>query len=115
MTPNLGRSTASALKAADISQRKLSEITGISQPTLSRIIAGQRTAKMPEIMLIADATGFTTAQLLGTGIEDRVQYAARAVNGSTMEDSRRRLLYFIELDSYLEDQAIPTQPGAGTL
>ena len=62
---------------------------------------------MTEIIRIADATGCTVAQLTGTAIADRVQYAARATNGSAMEKMRQRLLHFIELDAYLDDQAIP--------
>jgi transcriptional regulator with XRE-family HTH domain len=48
-----------ARAAAGLSQRALADQTGISQPTLSRIIAGDRVAKMPEIMTIAWATGHT--------------------------------------------------------
>ena len=96
-----------ALSSAGLSQRKLADQTGISQTTISRIIAGQRAPKMPELILIAEATGFTLAQLTGSSASDRVQYAARAVDGSDMEDMRQRLLFFIELDTYLDDQAIP--------
>lgn len=94
--------------AAGLSQRGLAEASGVSQSTLSRIIAGERTAKMPEIVAIAQATGHTVAQL--TGISDvagRVQCAARATNDSDMQSMREALLHFLELDNYLDDQAIP--------
>jgi hypothetical protein len=32
---------------------------------------------------------------------------ARASNGSDMEGTRRELLHMLELNAYLEDQAIP--------
>lgn len=63
---------------------------------------------MPEIVAIAQATGHTVAQL--TGISDvagRVQCAARATNDSDMQSMREALLHFLELDNYLDDQAIP--------
>lgn len=94
--------------AAGLSQRGLAEKTSISQPTLSRIISGERPAKLPELMEIAWATGHTLAQLTGTGtVAERVQCAARSTNGSGMETMRAALLVFFELDDYLEDQAIP--------
>jgi transcriptional regulator with XRE-family HTH domain len=94
--------------AAGLSQRGLADATGISQPTLSRIITGERIAKMPEIVLIAKATGRTVAQLTGTSsVAERVQCAARATNDSGMESMREAMLHFLELDSYLDDQAVP--------
>jgi transcriptional regulator with XRE-family HTH domain len=97
-----------ARAAADVSQRALADATGISHSTLSRIISGDRAAKLPEIVLIAWATGHTVAQLTGAStVAARVQCAARATNGSGMEDMRQTLLRFLELDDYLDDQAIP--------
>lgn len=98
----------SAREAAKLSQRALAERTGISQPTLSRILSGDRAAKMTEVILIADATGCTVAQLTGSAVADRVRCAARATNGVNMASMRQRLLHFMELDAYLDDQAIPT-------
>lgn len=94
--------------AAGLSQRALADATGISQSTLSRIISGDRVAKMPEVIAIAWATGHTVAQLTGAGtVADRIQCAARATNDTGMEGMRQSLLHFLELDDYLEDQAIP--------
>jgi transcriptional regulator with XRE-family HTH domain len=111
----MGKAIESAREAAGLSQRALEDRTGISQSTLSRILSGKRPAKMTEIILIADATGCTVAQLNGTDTAQRVQYAARATNDSAMDKMRQRLLHFIELDAYLDDQAIPrSQVTAGT-
>jgi transcriptional regulator with XRE-family HTH domain len=98
-----------ALAAAGLSQRALADETGISQPTLNRILTGARQAKMTEILLIADATGCTVAQLTRSAVADRVQCAARATNGADMDSMRQRLLHFMELDAYLDDQAIAAQ------
>lgn len=106
-TTLVGAAIESARAAAGLSQRALGDRTGISQSTLSRIISGRRVAKTTEVIQIADATGCTVAQLMGTATADRVQHAARATNGSAMEKMRQRNLHFIELDAYLDDQAIP--------
>lgn len=91
-----------------MSQRALASATGISQPTLSRIISGERAAKMPEIIAIAWATGATVAELVGARtVADRAQCVARATNDAGMVQMREALLHFLELDAYLDDQAIP--------
>jgi transcriptional regulator with XRE-family HTH domain len=107
-TTDVGALIERARATAGLSQRGLADATGISQSTLSRIIAGDRAAKMPEIVLIAQATGHTVGQLTGTGtVAGRVQCAARGTNASDMDDMREALLHFLELDEYLDDQAIP--------
>lgn len=107
-TTDVGALIERARTSAGLSQRGLADVTGISQSTLSRIISGDRAAKMPEIVLIARATGHTVAQLTGTGtVVDRLQCAARATNDSGMAGMREALLHFLELDNYLDDQAIP--------
>lgn len=96
-----------AREAAQLSQRALQDRTGIAQPALSRILSGTRSPKMTEIMQIAAALGCTVAQLTGTAIADRVRCAAQSASDPAMDTMRQRLLHFIELDAYLDDQAIP--------
>lgn len=108
MTTNVGALIERARVAAGLSQRALADASGISQSTLSRIICGDRVAKLPEVVAIAWATGHTVAQLTGTAtVADRVQCVARATNGAGMDRMREALLHFLELDDYLDDQAIP--------
>ncbi|GAA4916662.1 helix-turn-helix domain-containing protein [Streptomonospora salina] len=100
---------------AGTSQRALADRSGISQATLSRIISGERTAKMPEIVAIAWATGRTVAELAGVArTADRAQCAARATNGSDADGMRQKLLSFLELNDFLDDQAIPATIGGDT-
>jgi transcriptional regulator with XRE-family HTH domain len=107
-TADIGALIERARAAAGLSQRALADMTGISQPTLSRIISGDRVAKIPEIIAIAWATGHTVAQLTGAEtVADRVECAARATNDSGMDGMRQALLHFLELDDYLDEQAIP--------
>lgn len=73
---------------------------------MNRILTGVRPAKMSELILIADATGCTVAELTGTGVASRVQCAARTSNSAGVSAMRPRLLHFMELDACLDDQAI---------
>lgn len=100
-------SIESARTAAGLSQRQLADRAGLSQPTLQRIITGKRSAKIPEIVQIADAVGCTVAQLTGSAVADRVQCAARSTNGEGMDAMRQRLLHYMEIDAFLDDHAIP--------
>lgn len=101
-------SIAHAMSQAGLSQRRAAEQTGISQPTLSRILSGKRAPTLPELILLAQVTGVPLASLTGRGaVADRCLMAVRAVDGGSMEVLRRTLLGYLELDAYLDDQAIP--------
>lgn len=95
-----------AMTAARLTQRDTAAITGISQATLSRIVSGERAAKLPELILIAEATGVPLRHLTGNSVQARAQFAARGTNGSSMEQMRNALVMYLELDAYLTDQAI---------
>ncbi len=111
---DVGARIERARAAAGLSQRALADITGISQPTLSRVVSGRRTAKMPELVAIAWATGATVAELAGTGtVAERVECAARAANHADMDSMREALLHFLDLDDYLSGQAIPATVLSG--
>jgi transcriptional regulator with XRE-family HTH domain len=97
-----------ALADAGLSQRAAAQATGISQPTLSRIVSGERTAKVPELVAIAVATGHTVAELSGTSaVAERVQSAARTTADDGAAAMRSTLIHYLELDAYLDDQGIP--------
>lgn len=90
---------------AGLSQRALADSAEISQPTLSRIIAGDRLAKIPELISIAIATGHTLAQL--SGVTTAAQ-RARGADSPRFSELRDALLRFIEMDDYLDQQGIAT-------
>src|ERR1700722_3492175 len=113
-TTEVGARIERARGAAELSQRTLADMTAISQPTLSRIISGNRTAKMPELVAIAWATGVMVTELTGPGtVAERVQCAARCTSDAGMEGMREALQHFLELDDYLADQAIPAASDLG--
>ena len=104
MTTQLAAAIESAREAAQLSQRALADRADISQPTLNRILSGKRPAKMTEIIRIAAALGCTVAQLTGPAVSERVLCDSSSPDMDTM---RQRLLRFVELDAYLDGQAIP--------
>ena len=107
MSDTTAKAIAHALKVAGISQRTAASTTGISQSTLHRILSGTRPAKMNELLALATASGCTVAELTNSSqVAQRAQCAARSANGATMDHMRARLLHFLELDAYLEDQGI---------
>jgi transcriptional regulator with XRE-family HTH domain len=114
MATQVGERIERARASAGLSQRALADITGISQPTLSRVVSGQRAVKVPELVAIAQATGATVAELAGTGtVAERIESAARATNQANMEGMREALLHFFELDDYLAGHAIPVTNSVG--
>ena len=106
--PEVTVSTASILtnacQEAGISQRQLASRTGISQSTLSRLMSGERSAKLTELVLLADALGCPLSTLTGNGAESRVVCTARSTDGADMTTMRRRLVQFVDLDADLADQ-----------
>lgn len=111
-TPSAAARIEKARLAARItSQRQLADKAGISQATLSRIIAGNQPAKANELCALAMAIGCTLAELAGSSpMADRVQYGARPDNGANIEQIREQLLQFLEIDSYLDEQGIGVRP-----
>lgn len=103
---NTAQRVEAALHAAGMSQREVAAASELSQATISRIVAGQRVAKVPELIAIAVATGTPPQRLLeSSAVADRAEIAARST-GTGTEDMRNRLLHFLELDAYLEDQGV---------
>ena len=108
-SPTVGQLVGAALASSNMSQRSIADETGIAQAAISRIINGTRQAKTTELILIAQATGHTYAQLTGGGIaEDQISWAARSTEGSGMADMKKAVMDFMDLDAYLTDQAIWT-------
>lgn len=91
-----------AWKDMGISQRKLTELTGISQSTLSRIENGREPTPV-ELAVIANATGVTVAELLGGHrLEAEVQCAARVDDEDGFRAMYEPMLRFFYLADRLE-------------
>lgn len=106
--PKIGSYVEAALEHAAITQRQLAGQTGIAQSTISRIVRGNRQPTVPELIKISESTGYSLTQLTGTGVSQRLQTAARSVDGASMTQMRERLEFMLELDAFLDDQAIYT-------
>ena len=93
-----------ARRGVGLTHRGLALETGISEVTLSRITSEKRAPKTTELVAIARATGTTVTELMGMGcVTERVQCSSQNAHEARL---REKLLYFFELDAYLEDQVI---------
>ena len=108
-SPTVGQLVGAALASSNMSQRSIADETGIAQAAISRIINGTRQAKTTELILIAQATGHTYAQLTGGGIaEDQISWAARSTAGSRKADMQKAAMAFMDRDACPTHQAIST-------
>lgn len=95
-----------AIARSGKSQRKIAQETGVSQSAISRIVSAQKMPTVPELHLLAEATGYRIDQLTGTAVADRLEYAARSTDGAGMQTMTEKLTYYLELDAYLDEQAV---------
>ena len=105
---SVGRQLREAREAAGVSQDAARTAIAVSQPTYSRIEAGERPLKGDELIALADLFGVRAASIVGEArLRARAQYAART-DGSPSEMTlmRDRLYAYLELDSYLTSQGI---------
>ena len=104
----LGRRLRDMREAAKVSQDEAREAIGVSQPTYSRIEAGERPLKGDELVVLADRFGVRAGAIIGVAkLQERVHYAART-DGSQpqMVIMREKLHAYLELDAYLTDQGV---------
>lgn len=101
----VGGRIETARRGAGLSKSELADAAGVSRRTLSRVISGERTAKMPEVMLIAAAAGVTVSDLTGSPVRDRVRCSPppRIPAEEQVYDELVRLL---EINDYLAEQGI---------
>ncbi len=104
----LGARVREAREAAGVSQDEARKAINVSQPTYSRIEAGERPLKGDELVLLADRFGVRAATIRGLAqVRDRARFAARTDGGSSsMASMRERLHAYLELDTYLTDQGL---------
>jgi transcriptional regulator with XRE-family HTH domain len=108
-----GERVADLSRAAGLSQRDLAEETGISQPTISRIVTGARAASMPELVSIAWALGVPVEDLIEERtLDDRVLVAPRAQEPTAdASEVRRRLVGYLRMELHLDALGVPTECG----
>lgn len=108
----LGSRVRDAREAASprVSQEQAAEALGISQPTYSRIETGERALKGDELVQLADLFGVRAAAITGIAeVRGRARFAARTDGtASPMASMRDKLYAYLELDTYLTNQGVPT-------
>jgi len=104
----LARRVREARETAGVSQDKARKVIGVSQPTYSRIEAGERLLKGDELVVLADLFGVRASAISGMArVAERARFAARTDGAaSSMATMRDRLYAYLELDGYLTDQGI---------
>ncbi|MCL2423938.1 MAG: helix-turn-helix domain-containing protein [Micrococcales bacterium] len=101
-----GRRIQQLADAVGLSQRRLAAATGISQPTLSRIISGVRPAHMAELVQIASVLGRPVTSLTEENpVAARVQFAHRLGDGADATQVRQRLTQLLEIRALLDEDA----------
>lgn len=96
-----------AINFSGLSQRQLSEASGISQSTISRIVSGDRVPTVPELVSLASALGVPFASLAHIELaSDRALFAARASGDSDMSEMHNVLSSYLNLSAFLDEQAI---------
>ena len=88
----------------ELRQRGLAEATGISQPTINRILRGERAPKLNELIALADALGSTLSELTGDSpVAARLVSSARATVDGATAAMHAELTHYFELDAFLRD------------
>lgn len=96
-----------ALSKAGMSQRDLARYSGLSQPTISRILTGGREVSSIELALIADACGVRVADLEGRStVEDTLRCAGRT-DENAYQALSEYLTYAFSCSRRLSELGIP--------
>lgn len=108
----LGERVRRARERVGLNQRQLAALTGISQPTISRVESGERSAlAVTELHRIAMATGTTVTALTREPDEgDRILMAARvaaATDPAATEVAESAAAWLLELDAVLDELSLP--------
>jgi len=108
----LGERVRRARERVGLNQRQLAALTGISQPTISRVESGERAAlAVTELHRIAMATGTTVPALTSDADRgDRILTAARvAATGdpAAVETAASAAVELLELDAVLDALSLP--------
>lgn len=90
-----------------MTQRALAEVTGISQPTLNRILTGAREPKLNEVISIASALGVSVNDLAErSAVAGELVCSARSGRDGAADKMLAELTFYFELDAYLDAQGI---------
>ena len=104
----LGQRIRELREAKAIPQTAAAAALEVSQPTYSRIEAGERPLAGDELVILADLFGIRAAALTGLdAVRQRARHAARTDGScSAMVTMREKLYAYLELDAYLTSQQI---------
>lgn len=100
MTSEIGGRIAFYLRQSGLSQKELSERSGVTEAAISRYIKGLREPRAITVAAIASALDVTVNDLVGTETDDlEAAYQLVARNAKNISEERKRQLIRILLDS----------------
>lgn len=104
----LGERIRKIRHSGGFSQADAAAALDISQPTYSRVEAGERPLAGDELVILADLFGVRASAITGVPqLQQRARYAARTDgSAAAMETMRESLYAYLELDAYLTSQGI---------
>ena len=100
-----GERIARLASNAGLSQQALADATGLSQPTISRILGGRREAKASELLALSRALAVPYAELIEEPpLGERIRVAARTAHSADVDTSvvRDRLVTYLRMETYLD-------------
>lgn len=94
MSVSFGRRLSGFLERRSMTQRDLSQATGLTEAAVSRYVSGVREPRAITVAKIATALDVTPQELLGTSIDDDVDQAVRLIarNANDLTEEQREEL-----------------------
>lgn len=103
----IGKRIVQARNAVSLSQRDLASETRLSQSTIQRIEAGERTASRLELVLIADGCGVLVDDLLGASTIATEARCAGRTDEPGSKELADYLVYAFGVSRRLDQLGIP--------
>lgn len=104
----VGEQIGAAYRAVGLNQRGLTAKAGVPRRATAGVLAGKQEASAAQLLAIAQATGTTISALTSAGVARRRRWATHAgMAMSAAEGTRADLTELLELNAYLDSQAIP--------
>ncbi len=96
-----------------MTQQALAKAAGMDPTALSKVLSGKRRLSTLELALIAEATGVSVAELLGSDERGATRISARAQPDTSpaVEQALRRVDDLLEIDVLLCDLGLPSSPS----
>src|SRR5436190_1996889 len=101
-----------AILESGLTQQAMAEIAGMDPTALSKVLSGRRRLSALEFALIAEATGLSVGELLGSeSAAERIAARAQPKANPAVSEALSRVKDLLEIDVLLCDVGIPAPPS----